>query len=113
VLSLDFQGDAFLGPRQLLNDASLWPAEVIVMTLDRVGNSNGPALERLASIVSRAEGRRIYAAGGVRNAADIQALQRIGVVGALTTTALHSGTLIPVGKTPTRDSCHKESKSTG
>jgi phosphoribosylformimino-5-aminoimidazole carboxamide ribotide isomerase len=90
-LSLDFRGDEFIGPRALLDDASLWPARVIVMTLARVGSGEGPDLARLASIVSRAEGREIYAAGGVRHGDDLRALRDIGVAGALVATALHSG----------------------
>ena len=37
VLSLDFRGETFLGPRALLDDPDLWPQDVIVMTLARVG----------------------------------------------------------------------------
>ena len=33
VLSLDFRGDEFMGPHALLDDVSLWPQNVIVMTL--------------------------------------------------------------------------------
>jgi phosphoribosylformimino-5-aminoimidazole carboxamide ribotide isomerase len=40
-----------------------------------------------------AAGRRIYAAGGVRDAADLAALARAGIAGALVATALHDGRL--------------------
>jgi len=93
ILSLDFQGETFLGNPGLLTEASLWPPEVIVMTLDRVGSSGGPALELLTAIMARAGERRIYAAGGVRNKDDLDALATIGVTGALIATALHSGTI--------------------
>ena len=88
-LSLDFRGDAFLGPPELLADAALWPARIIVMTLARVGSGEGPDVTRLASIVARAGDREVYAAGGVRNADDLKALRDIGVTGALVSTALH------------------------
>ena len=42
ILSLDFRGDAFLGPASLLNEANIWPTNVIVMTLARVGSASGP-----------------------------------------------------------------------
>ena len=91
ILSLDFRHDAFMGPDLLLADASLWPSRVIVMTLDQVGANAGPDFKRLEDIVSRAAGRSVYAAGGVRNRADLNALQKIGVKGALIASALHSG----------------------
>lgn len=90
-LSLDFRGDDFIGPRELLDDAALWPDRVIVMTLARVGSGEGPDLARLWDIVARAQGRRIYAAGGVRNVGDLEALRDIGIAGALVATALHNG----------------------
>lgn len=90
-LSLDFRGDAFIGPPQLLADASLWPEHVIVMTLARVGSGEGPDLARLESIASRADGRKVYAAGGIRDGRDLDALRARGIAGALVATALHSG----------------------
>ena len=47
VLSLDFRGNEFMGPEALLDDPTLWPARVIVMTLDRVGSGGGPDVARL------------------------------------------------------------------
>ncbi|AHB49149.1 nickel transporter [Hyphomicrobium nitrativorans NL23] len=92
-LSLDFRGEAFLGPPELLANTDLWPARIIVMTLARVGSGEGPDIARLASIVARAGAREVYAAGGVRNADDLNALRDIGVAGALISTALHAGTI--------------------
>jgi phosphoribosylformimino-5-aminoimidazole carboxamide ribotide isomerase len=93
VLSLDFRGDAFQGPPEILADPALWPERVIVMTLARVGAGQGPDLARLAEIVARAGGRRVYAAGGVRDAGDLQAAASCGAAGALVATALHSGVI--------------------
>lgn len=93
ALSLDFRGDSFLGPRALLDDASLWPERVIVMTLARVGAGEGPDLQRVAAIVGRAGARRVYAAGGVRHLADLEALRGAGAAGALVATALHAETI--------------------
>ena len=89
VLSLDFRGDAFQGPAQILAEPALWPRRVIVMTLARVGSGAGPDLGRFAAIQSIAGGREIYAAGGVRDAADLSALKAAGAAGALIATALH------------------------
>lgn len=93
ILSLDFKGDRFAGPPVVLTEAGHWPQSVIVMTLARVGSGEGPDVERLSEIVSRAGRRRIYAAGGVRDRADIEALRRAGATGVLVATALHRGTL--------------------
>lgn len=93
VLSLDFRGDAFMGPAALLDDADAWPADIIVMTLARVGSAVGPDMARLAAIKARAPGKRVYAAGGVRGADDLAALAEAGISGALVATCLHNGTL--------------------
>jgi phosphoribosylformimino-5-aminoimidazole carboxamide ribotide isomerase len=93
VLSLDFKDDRIAGPRQVLDEAEHWPEAVIVMTLARVGSGDGPDIERIAATIARAGDRRIYAAGGVRNRADIEALHAAGAAGVLIATALHAGTI--------------------
>jgi HisA/HisF family protein len=93
VLSLDFRGDDFLGPPGLLAEPQAWPDRVIVMTLARVGSGAGPDLARIAAIRALAGRRKLYAAGGIRGAADLAALARAGVVGALVASCLHDGTL--------------------
>jgi HisA/HisF family protein len=93
VLSLDFRGDAFMGPAALLDEADAWPADVIVMTLARVGTAVGPDMARLAVIKARTPGKRVYAAGGVRGADDLAALKQAGISGALVATCLHNGAL--------------------
>jgi len=89
ILSLDFRGTDFQGPTAILDEPSIWPARVIAMTLARVGSGAGPDLDRLATVRRVAAGRRIYAAGGVRDASDLAALARTGIAGALVATALH------------------------
>jgi phosphoribosylformimino-5-aminoimidazole carboxamide ribotide isomerase len=93
VLSLDFRGSAFQGPPELLEREELWPDRVIVMTLGRIGGAAGPDLDRLAAISARAHARRLYAAGGVRDGADLAALRSAGAAGALVASALHNGKL--------------------
>jgi phosphoribosylformimino-5-aminoimidazole carboxamide ribotide isomerase len=94
VLSLDFRGDVFQGPAEILNEPKRWPRRVIVMTLARVGGGAGPDVARLAAIRSIAEGRELYAAGGVRDAADLAELGAAGAAGALVATALHQGRIV-------------------
>ena len=93
VLSLDFRGESFQGPAEILNDTELWPDRVIVMSLARVGAEQGPDFARIRAIAPREGRHRIYAAGGVRNEADLHAVARAGAAGALVATALHNGTL--------------------
>ena len=94
VLSLDFRGDAFQGPPEILAEPGLWPRRIIVMTLARVGSGAGPDLRRLAAIRSVAGEREIYAAGGVRDAADLVGLKAAGASGALIATALHERRIV-------------------
>jgi phosphoribosylformimino-5-aminoimidazole carboxamide ribotide isomerase len=93
ILSLDFRGREFLGPPALAVSPHLWPGQVIVMALERVGVGEGPDFATLAAIKARAGRREIFAAGGVRGAEDLAALARNGVAGALIATALHDGRL--------------------
>jgi phosphoribosylformimino-5-aminoimidazole carboxamide ribotide isomerase len=93
VLSLDFRGDAFLGPPDILTDSSCWPRRIIAMTLARIGGNGGADLDRLEQIKHSASDRHVYAAGGVRDGADLAALGRIGIAGALVATCLHDGRL--------------------
>lgn len=95
VLSLDFRGEEFMGPMKLLEDETLWPDRVIVMTLARVGSGEGPDLSRLFDITRRAGKRKVYAAGGVRNRADLLSLRDAGAAGVLVATALHEGAITP------------------
>lgn len=91
VLSLDFRGPEFQGPANLIEAAEAWPRRVIAMTLDRVGSHAGPDLGRLRAIKDLAGRREVYAAGGVRDAADLRALQEASIAGALVATSLHNG----------------------
>lgn len=91
VLSFDFRNESFEGPEALLREPALWPDRLIVMTLARIGSGEGPDLARLRDFVARAGGREVYAAGGVRDRADLEALATAGVSGALVATALHAG----------------------
>jgi phosphoribosylformimino-5-aminoimidazole carboxamide ribotide isomerase len=93
LLSLDFMGGSLRGPRCLLKRPALWPDEIIVMTLDRVGSAAGPDFARLSEIRNRAPGKNIFAAGGVRGVEDILRLERSGMSGALVASALHDGSL--------------------
>jgi HisA/HisF family protein len=95
ILSLDFLGERFLGDSRLQDCDALWPQRLIVMTLSRVGAGAGPDVARVREFARRAQGRRVYAAGGVRGVDDLTALSDAGAAGALVATALHDGRLTP------------------
>jgi phosphoribosylformimino-5-aminoimidazole carboxamide ribotide isomerase len=92
LLSLDTRGDRRLGPADLFDMPALWPERVIVMTLDKVGAGDGPSLDGVRHALARAPGRRVVAAGGVRNAADLERLEALGAHAVLVATAIHDGT---------------------
>src|SRR5690242_17979263 len=74
VLSLDYKGPTPLGPPDIFARVDLWPERMIVMTLAAVGGAAGPDLARLSEVLAVAGRRRVYAAGGVRDAADLRAV---------------------------------------
>ncbi|WP_377806820.1 HisA/HisF-related TIM barrel protein [Azospirillum sp. A29] len=89
ALSLDVRRGEALGPAALHEDAGRWPSRVIAMTLDRVGSGEGPDLDRIATLAARRPGVRVWGAGGVRDAADLEALARHGTDAVLVASALH------------------------
>jgi phosphoribosylformimino-5-aminoimidazole carboxamide ribotide isomerase len=94
ILSLDFMADTFRGPAELLSDpAAYWPPRLLAMNLARVGSDTGPDLGLIRRLLSRLPGRAVYAAGGVRSAADLQQVADAGGAGALLASALHDGRL--------------------
>jgi len=90
VLSLDYGTDGSRGPEPLFSDPALWPLRLITMDLTRVGTDTGPNVERLKTLIGEASGRAVYAAGGVRNARDLEAIAALNAQGAVIATALHS-----------------------
>jgi phosphoribosylformimino-5-aminoimidazole carboxamide ribotide isomerase len=93
ILSLDYRGDAFVGPQALLDETEVWPGRIIAMTLAQVGSAGGPDWNRLSAVKRDSAEKSVYAAGGVRGADDLAALARIGVAGALVASCLHDGKL--------------------
>lgn len=91
VLSLDIGQEGRRGPKSLFTDHLCWPEKIIAMTLARVGSQQGPDWNMLDSI--QAGDRHVYAAGGVRNAADFRTLQHRGMAGVLVASALHDGAI--------------------
>jgi len=91
ILSLDFFNNEFMGERAVLENGDVWPDDIIVMSLDRVGTNLGPEISRLDQIQALAGNKRVYAAGGVRCEDDLQSLCRRNISGVLLATTLHNG----------------------
>ncbi|MGO9819606.1 MAG: HisA/HisF-related TIM barrel protein [Solirubrobacteraceae bacterium] len=69
--------------------------ELLVIDLARVGAGSGPPLDAVAELAAALPAVAIYAGGGVRDEADLRALESAGAAGALVATALHDGRLTP------------------
>ena len=92
ILSLDFfPKQGYLGPIELINDPKLWPEDIIIMTLDKVGKKSGPDFERLKCFQQKAADKNFIAAGGIRDLEDLMRLKKMGINHALVASALHSG----------------------
>ena len=95
MLSLDRRDGTLLDAAGCWALPALWPARVIVMTLERVGAASGPDLDTLRSVQDRAPKAALIGAGGIRDAADLQRACRAGAAAWLVASALHDGRLPP------------------
>jgi phosphoribosylformimino-5-aminoimidazole carboxamide ribotide isomerase len=105
VLSIDLREGRLISPRPELAGrdpvaaaplaAVLGVQELIVIDLARVGSDSGPPLREVAQLAAALPGLAIYAGGGVRDDADLRALESAGATGALVATALHEGRITP------------------
>lgn len=92
ILSLDFfPNRGYTGSLELLENSILWPKDIIIMSLDYVGNNSGPDFERLANFSQQYPVKNFIAAGGVRNEMDLTKLNSMGIKHALISSALHAG----------------------
>lgn len=93
ILSLDRRDGRRLDDAGAWDTPALWPARVIVMTLERVGADAGPDLDTLRELRQRSPATRFVGAGGVRHAADLAAGAAAGAEAWLVASALHDGRL--------------------
>ncbi len=105
VLSVDLRDGRLISPDPNLAGAApaaaapmaraLNVSELLVIDLSRVGSGSGPPLGAVSELVSALPGVAVYAGGGVRDDADLRALESAGAAGALVATALHEGRITP------------------
>ncbi len=93
VLSLDFTASAPVVNSRLFQDSRLWPEQLILMTLARVGSNRGPDFTKLRHYRQKHSDKTIIAAGGIRHAEDLTALSLLGIERALVSSSLHSGAI--------------------
>lgn len=93
VLSLDRRDGRRMDQAGCWDAPQLWPDRVIVMTLERVGAGAGPDLQTLAEVRARSPSTFMVGAGGIRNAADLEAAGAAGAGAWLVASALHDGGL--------------------
>lgn len=94
VLSLDYGATGeMLGAKKLFMQTELWSDDVIIMTLNRVGSSQGADVELLTQFKRDYPNGNFIAAGGVQNMSDIEQLEIIGIQQVLVASALHSGAI--------------------
>lgn len=93
ILSLDFQAERRLGNPQLFDNPVLWPKNIIIMTLAKVGSDAGPDFAKLSTYRQRHPDKNFIAAGGVRDIDDLYRLNAIGINQALIASSLHSGAI--------------------
>ncbi len=92
ILSLDYPPTT-APTGKLFYDSQLWPEQVIIMTLAKVGSHSGPDFAKLAEYVQRFPNNTFIAAGGIRNADDLCGLSQMGIHHALVASSLHTGSL--------------------
>lgn len=91
ILSLDFMPTGYQGPQELLASSTYWPQDVIIMSLAHVGTNQGINQPLLSKLKTQAgDNFNLYAAGGVRDIADLNTLESLKIQGALIATALHN-----------------------
>jgi phosphoribosylformimino-5-aminoimidazole carboxamide ribotide isomerase len=79
--------------REVAADA---PSRLFVIDLNRVGSGRGVGTESVLERCARLNPEcPVFAGGGVRGPADIARLERLGLAGALVSSALHEATLQP------------------
>jgi len=91
ILSLDFSAeDLPLGDTALYTSPSLWPKELIIMSLARVGKNQGADLQKIINYQQQFPQHHFIAAGGIRDRHDLQQLKKANIQQALVASALHT-----------------------
>jgi phosphoribosylformimino-5-aminoimidazole carboxamide ribotide isomerase len=91
ILSLDYSATGEMGAKSLFSRQDLWPENIIIMSLPRVGSQLGPDIAKLTAFRKQYPQHNIIAAGGVRDTEDLKRLNQLGIRHVLVASALHNG----------------------
>lgn len=89
ILSLDRRDGQRLDAAGCWESPELWPPQVIVMTLERVGSGAGPDLDTLRQVAERSPQTQLIGAGGIASTADLTRAASAGASAWLVASALH------------------------
>ncbi len=89
ILSLDKKNKLFLGNSKIENHSNLWPKNIILMNLDKVGSAEGPDLDWIKKTKLINSSVNLFGAGGIRDKSDILLTSKAGASGWLCSTAIH------------------------
>ncbi|MBT9525144.1 MAG: nickel transporter [Rhizobacter sp.] len=89
ILSLDRRNGERLDAAGCWESPALWPARVIVMTLERVGAGTGPDLATLRGVAALSPRAQLIGAGGIDSEADLALAREAGASAWLVASALH------------------------
>lgn len=95
LLSLDRRGATPLDPAGLWGRPDLWPEDVLLIDLARVGADAGPDRGAIEALPPARATRRSWLGGGVRDLGDLRELAALGAHAVLVSSALHEGRLAP------------------
>ena len=93
LISIDIKMGEILGPESLLQSNELWPKDVIILAISRVGSDKGPDNKTISNLQAIMSNKNIYYGGGIRNTSDIQQLRNAHIQGVLLASILHNGKL--------------------
>lgn len=101
VASIDLRGRRIIAnhpqmhfrfPKAVQEFSDIGVSEILILSLDRVGTGEGPALKIISEALECTD-LPLLVGGGVRNVRDIQSLKEVGASGVLIATALHDGSI--------------------
>lgn len=90
ILSLDFGKKGTINNDFLFKPQFIWPKEVIILMLHRVGSDYGIDKELLNNLRDIAKNSCLYVGGGIKNIKDLIWLKEKGFQGALIASSLHN-----------------------
>lgn len=90
LLSIDYRSGKILGPADVYQNKAIWPDDIIILNLDVVGSNEGIQIPTNIKLNNDNNKHHVYYGGGIRHVKDLLLLEKLGIHGALLSTALHN-----------------------